>query len=125
MDILCLCPPDSFPPCSPTIVSSPSGRDSIRSVRLAAFTTSSSVASSTFSVPYVILSLIVPEKSIDVCGTTAICFLYDLKSILFISCPSISTSPLLARLNPITRFNIVDLPAPDSPTKAIVSPLST
>ena len=125
IDIRCRWPPESFPPCSPTIVSSPSGSELIKSVRLAALTISSSVASSTLSTPYVILSLIVPENNIDVCGTTARCFLYERRSISFILCPSISTSPLLTWLKPITRLRIVDLPAPDSPTSAIVSPLST
>ena len=75
IDTRCLCPPESFPPCSPTTVSNPSGSESIRSLKLAASTTLLSVSSSKSSIPYVILSLIVPENNIDVCGTTARCFL--------------------------------------------------
>ena len=70
-------------------------------------------------------SLIVPVNSTLFCGTTARCFLYEWRFIFVISCPSTVTVPELGKINPRTRFMSVDLPEPDSPTIAIVSPAFT
>ncbi len=125
------CPPDSRAPRCPTTVSQPSGRASTNSSALAsrrAARTRTSVAagsSPAVSSPYATFSRIVPSKSTDSCGTTDTHRRTVRRSSAAMSAPSSRRRPDVGRTNPRTRLRSVDLPDPDGPTKATVSPSRT
>ncbi len=67
-------------------------------------------------------SRIVPSKSTDSCGTTETNRRNVRRSSSSMSTPSSSICPRVGRRKPSTRLRSVDLPEPDEPTNATVSP---
>ena len=67
-------------------------------------------------------SRIVPSNSTDSCGTTDTDRRTVRRSRSCMSAPSSRMRPDVGRTKPSTRLSIVDLPEPDDPTKATVSP---
>ena len=91
--IRCFCPPESFKPLSPTMVSNPFSVSRKNWYAFANFDASINSSSVTLSFPKIMLFLIVSLNSIVSCGTSPIIFL-KLSSLIFLnSIPSIKIVP--------------------------------
>ena len=116
------CPPDSFTPRSPTIVSyffsKPSANSSTRAIRQAR-RISSSPASGRENATF---SRIVPSKRNVSCRTTPSADRYESSRTVERSTPSMRATPPVGTWNAATRPMIVDLPEPEGPTRAVTVP---
>mmetsp|Transcript_34008 Transcript_34008/g.82267 ORF Transcript_34008/g.82267 Transcript_34008/m.82267 type:complete len:323 (+) Transcript_34008:787-1755(+) len=119
---LCLSPPDSFIPLSPTRVSSPSGSDFTNFSKAEILTASHISSSVASSLPYVMLSRSDAWNKTVSCATTPILDRRDCCSRDFTSMLSTSTDPSSGSYIRRINLTIVVFPLPLGPTRAAVFP---
>ena len=122
MESLCFSPPLNFKPPSPITVAKPLPPLSKILAQLALVKANSISSSLALGATNAKFSLMVPAKSCVSWVTKLIWFLRALISICAVFTPFIKISPSCGSYKPTSNFTRVLLPAPDGPTKAIVSP---
>ena len=116
------CPPDRAEPRGPTRVSSPCSSLGKKSDTCAASSACCSSSSDTFSRPNTIFSRRVSSNKSASCVTTENKPRSAGMSISVRGTPAMLTLPSCGSIRRVSRLNIVDFPAPDAPTSAVVSP---
>src|SRR5947208_705756 len=125
MAMRCRCPPDRVAPRSPMTVSYPSSSRRMNSWALAAL--AAAMISSTLASgrPYAMFSRMVAPNSSDCWSTSPIWRRNDSRRYWRMSSPSTRIAPSWASYRRRIRLTMVDLPAPDAPTKASRCPGAT
>ena len=118
----CRCPPDRRTPRSPTTVSYPSAKPSANSPTWAMRQASRISASLAAGREKATFSRMVPSKRKVSCRTTPRWRRYESSLTVARSTPSTTTRPAVGVWKAQTRPIIVDLPAPEGPTRAVTVP---
>ena len=115
-------PPERAEPRGPTLVSKPSGRFSRKSDTCAASRTPLSCSSVTSVRPSRMFSRRVSSNSKASCVTTEKRPRKSFRAISGVGTSLISMDPVSGSTRRVSRLKIVDFPAPEAPTRAVVLP---
>mmetsp|Transcript_26370 Transcript_26370/g.84820 ORF Transcript_26370/g.84820 Transcript_26370/m.84820 type:complete len:473 (+) Transcript_26370:3-1421(+) len=122
MAIRCFCPPDSWTPRSPTMVSNPRGKASTKASALAVLAAARTSSSAAAGLPYAMLSRIEQAKRTGSCATSATCFRHHEPSMLARGTPSRVMLPRVGSYHRSSSPMTVDLPEPEGPQSATTLP---
>src|SRR6266700_2213400 len=125
MAMRCRCPPDKVAPRSPMTVSYPSSSWRMNSCALAALAAAMISSAPASGRPYAIFSRMVAPNSNDCWSTSPIWRRSDSRRYWRMSTPSTRIAPSWGSYRRRIKLTMVDLPAPDAPTKASRCPGAT